>query len=330
MCYHYTSAASAGLFSSVIAESPVCSDPELFISYEAATNFGTGYVKHIGCGDGGLLTLSCLRSQPTYDILQYADTFPFELHLPHGTPLPLLTPYIVFGPVVDGSDVGIVDLPLNMVRKGIFNKVPAVFGSNENEGFVFVPVSFLVVPNMSFPISTQDVINVVSHFFGDNQTTISGVLEAYPEQDYFDGYNRVADILRDYIFRCNIRQMARSIHEVTNGEVPTWVYRFNKTRDDIVYDVAGDFHGSELPFVFNHAWFDWKPADFTLSQQMGCYWASMARYGNPNQSGCANMIQWPENTGVNSDFNIVFDFGLRIESGLSQAQCDFWDTVGYD
>ena len=329
VCYHYTSPASAGLFSSVVAESPVCSDPEFFLDYDAAVNFGKGFVKHIGCGDGGLLTLECIRALPTDDVLNYLLMFPNEFHFPPNTPLPTLMPVMSLAPVIDGSPIGVLDRPLNLIQKGIFNKVPAVFGSNENEGFLFVPMTFLMV-NMSFPIDDQSVINVMMHLFHNNITTANAILAAYPSSDFFDQYNRIATILRDYFFRCNIRQMVRSIRAVTGPSVPTWIYRFNKTRDNPVYDVAGNFHGAELPFVFNHNFLHWQPEDYVLSKQMGCYWSSMADHGNPNLSGCPDVIEWPENTGADGDYNIVLDFVLRTETGLSETQCDFWDTIGYN
>jgi carboxylesterase type B len=187
---------------------------------------------------------------------------------------------------------------------------------------------YLIV-NMSVPITTGDVYNVLMHFF-DNSTTADAIMTAYPLTNYVDEYSRLSNVLRDFMFRCNIRQMVRSIRQVTGPTVPTWIYRFNKTHDNPVQDLAGDYHGSELPYVFNNGWTDWQAADFTLSKQMGCYWSSMAIHGDPNLSGCDNVIEWPENTGPAGDYNIALDFVLRTQAGLSETQCDFWDTVGYN
>ena len=53
----------------------------------------------------------------------------------------------------------------------------------------------------------------------------------------------------------------------------------------------------------------------------------MAANGNPNDSGCTGLINWPENTGPGGDWNIALDWVLRAEQDLSQTQCDFWDSI---
>jgi carboxylesterase type B len=231
--------------------------------------------------------------------------------------------------VIDGSAVGVLDRPMNLVRKGIFNKVPAIFGSNENDGSYFVLLGY-VVSNMSVPISDKNVYDLLYHFY-PNVTSVESILQAYPSASYFDNYNRVAIILRDLIFRCNIRAFIRSIRVLAGeGDAPTWLYRFNMTLSSPEGELFGDFHSAEIPFVFNNARPYWNATDITLSNQMGCYWSSMAIHGDPNLSACDNVIEWPENTGMNGDFNIAFDSELRTETGLSEAQCDFWDSIGYN
>ena len=145
VCYHYTSpgmsatwrcvkracscgaiAASAGLFSAVVIESGLCSDPSFFTPLQSAINFGqgsavrmalislthhitggSGFVKHVGC-DLGSLTLECLRKLPTVDVLNYLLEFKLQYSFPPGTPLPLLLPFMPW--------VRIMDMPLGTSR----------------------------------------------------------------------------------------------------------------------------------------------------------------------------------------------------------------------
>ena len=59
---------------------------------------------------------------------------------------------------------------------------------------------------------------------------------------------------------------------------------------------------------------------------MGCYWVAHATSGNPNNNNCDNVINWPTNDGAVQDSNMVFDAELSIGTGLSSAECDFWDS----
>ena len=95
---------------------------------DVATNLGTAYVKHIGCGNNTLLTLACIRALPTETVLNRLLMYPGQLGIPAGTPIPLLCPIFCWGPVIDGSIVGVLDRPLNLMQRGIFNVVPVVMG----------------------------------------------------------------------------------------------------------------------------------------------------------------------------------------------------------
>ena len=110
--------------------------------------------------------------------------------------------------------------------------------------------------------------------------------------------------------------------------------------------VLGDYHGIELDYVWNIPISTWHAADYTLSSQvllsplheprltarmqMGCYWSAVASAGDPNSNDCSNTVYWPPNTGTSGDFNLFLGAPLETGGGLDQAQCDFWDTIGYN
>jgi carboxylesterase type B len=62
-----------------------------------------------------------------------------------------------WGPAIDGSKYGLLDTPLNLLKAGQFNKVPTIFGTNANEGSIFVPMILVMIPGTTFP-PTQDNI----------------------------------------------------------------------------------------------------------------------------------------------------------------------------
>ena len=78
---------------------------------------------------------------------------------------------------------------------------------------------------------------------------------------------------------------------------------------------------------------DWRLDEYVLSDQMGCYWSSLAATGDVNGRGCAGvpgLIEWAENTGPEGDYDIVLDSHLAMEEGLYRGSCDFWDQIGYN
>ena len=104
-----------------------------FIDLDAAVNLGTAFVKYIGCGNSTLLTLACIRALPTQTVLNRLLLYPGQLGIAAGTPIPLLCPIFCWGPVIDGSVVGVTDRPLNLMQRGVFNVVPIVMGKAVDE-----------------------------------------------------------------------------------------------------------------------------------------------------------------------------------------------------
>ena len=98
--------------------------------------------------------------------------------------VPPLAPVMPWGPVLDGSDRGLPQLPFEALRSGAsgVSKVPVIMGSNENEGSIFVPLVSIIVPNASYPLDDDEVKVVLRHFFPDGgEQTVNDLLELYPK-----------------------------------------------------------------------------------------------------------------------------------------------------
>lgn len=74
-----------------------------------------------------------------------------------GKILPPLGPIMPWGPTIDGTQTALPDLPLTLIEKGQFNKVPAIFGTNKDEGTIFVPALPLIVKGTHFPPTPDDL-----------------------------------------------------------------------------------------------------------------------------------------------------------------------------
>ena len=69
--------------------------------------------------------------------------------------------------------------------------------------------------------------------------------------------------------------------------MPIHLYQFTYDLDWIEYPLLGDYHTSEIDFVFGNQWPPilhgfYKKSDYELSAAMGTYWTSMAASGTPN------------------------------------------------
>jgi hypothetical protein len=114
--------------------------------------------------------------------------------------LPALAPVMPWGAAIDFSTAGLRDVPLRLMARGEFNKVPVVLGTNVNEGSIFIPAFPLVVQGTSFPPSDGDLVKIVEHALDmfppaavSNQTEI--IMANYPPYPLDDNWARGSDIL---------------------------------------------------------------------------------------------------------------------------------------
>ena len=194
-------------------------------------------------------------------------------------------------------------------------QVPTIFGTNKNEGTIFVPLLTEVVPGTHFPPSTADMEQALPHFFkyySDNTTDITRVTEEvltmYPLSAYKNNkWRRASAIMTDWFFLCGTRRSARAI---AAAGVPMYLYRFTMDLPWLEYILLGDFHSAEIVSskrggVVGVFWANWRLTLFAarhlnsqvlvfdnptslkpvsgntalLSQSMQRYWASMAIRG---------------------------------------------------
>tara|TARA_B100000530_G_scaffold6569_1_gene5550 strand:- start:2419 stop:3948 length:1530 start_codon:yes stop_codon:yes gene_type:complete len=103
----------------------------------------------------------------------------------------------------------------------------------------------------------------------------------------------------------------------------TWVYQFNRVRDDELAKKYGAFHGAELPYVFDthDEWLPTNKTDKVLTKEIQSYWLSFAKTGNPN-NGDAEI--WPEYDSSN-DSTLVLDDEIYQRTHESSEICKIMD-----
>ena len=99
----------------------------------------------------------------------------------------------------------------------------------------------------------------------------------------------------------------------------TWVYQFNRVRDNELAKKYGAFHGAELPYVFNthDEWLPTNKTDIKLTGEIQSYWLSFAKTGNPNNNDAA---LWPEYDSPD-DSTLVLDDEIYQRSHESSEIC---------
>lgn len=91
-------------------------------------------------------------------------------------------------------------------------------------------------------------------------------------------------------------------------------------------------HRSELPFVFHAAqpFFSFTTQEQTLSLQTITYWTNFAKTGDPNKgSELPQNVTWPVYSTATDPHMSFQTPQVKVETGLRNKYCDFWDTIGY-
>eukprot|EP00455_Lapot_gusevi_P000785 TRINITY_DN1034_c0_g1_i5.p2 TRINITY_DN1034_c0_g1~~TRINITY_DN1034_c0_g1_i5.p2 ORF type:complete len:206 (-),score=81.39 TRINITY_DN1034_c0_g1_i5:95-712(-) len=185
-----------------------------------------------------------------------------------------------------------------------------------------------IFPGIKFPLDEPTLHNSLFHFF-PNKTIVDTVFELYPmDGTYSSQNNRAAAILRDYFFACAAR---RTVASVSDQAIPAYLYHFTYKGDWIDDWLLGDYHSSELEYVFDN---QWPPLIHTFSQNdqamadtFGYYWTNFAKYLNPNGlSSNSTQAQWPVYTR-DADLNLVMEVPSSVQTHLYKGQCDYFDSV---
>eukprot|EP00937_MAST-01D_sp_MAST-1D-sp2_P001049 g1049.t1 len=376
VCQHLVSPASNGLFSHAIIESGGCDGPWNIFPGADALRFGDVAATLFGC-PAGPARMDCLRAKPLKDVMipydrwacktqLHRDTDPWcvnktaavtaaaaaastagprpDLKLPAArwpSDVPPFAPLVGLAAVVDGTERGLPDTPLALIRSGRINRSPSganvtvMLGTNTDEIATFIASAMFVIPGFGLPIGDVDVARVADHVAAYrsrwNASTSTAMQEMYPKERYGTHANRLVAAGTDMCLRCGTRAAARAL---TAAGIDTYLYHFDFHSDKyiapssgrcgLLFEVGcGVGHGQEVAYVFQNAK-DKSPAAMNVSVSMGLYWSNLARTGSPNSP--AAPVQWPKYDTA-ADLNLQFADSIGVESGYARDTCDFWDAL---
>ena len=305
-CAVLASPLAKGLFSAVAMESGVCVDPTL----ASREQKGASVVAALKC-DTAMDVAACLRSTPVTSMVAQG---PFSNAPPTGKVDYAHVYDLDFGPNVDGW--ALVDSPIDAIKKGAFNEVPVLLGTNANEYDLF-----LFGSNIPTCAAATGVLN--GAFAPD---VVAKVATLYPCTSDAEAKHVLSDAVTDLLFTCPARRAARAL---AGQGMPLFRYFFPHTRELDIYASLRAFHSAEIPFVFHTLGGTTDQAsagELGLADAMSGYWARFAGAHNPN-GGTATA--W-EKYDVARDNAAVLDDAITAMDGVHTVGCDYWDTLAME
>ena len=84
---------------------------------------------------------------------------------------------------------------------------------------------------------------------------------------------------------------------LASHNVSSYLYQFNmKLPNWVDYDALGNYHTSELSFVFDNQWppllHTFGEKEKRLAATFGLYWTNMAKHGDPNHDLTKDQAVW--------------------------------------
>jgi carboxylesterase type B len=161
-------------------------------------------------------------------------------------------------------------------------------------------------------------------FFPRNASSIPAIVAMYSDQG--SNAKTIAAIIRDMMFTCPQRRLSRAL--AANG-YSVHSYRFLPHLHTLIGSSFGDYHCSELPFVFAKAAAAGRSssdaaAAASIEKLIGAAWAALAE-------GQAPAAHWPTFSSASSFPSLLIDGAgnNRTADDLGGDECALWDTIPF-
>ncbi len=213
---------------------------------------------------------------------------------------------------------------ITALQSGHFNRVPVIMGTNHDEWRLFVALAQLESHVAASPANyTAEIEGTV----GATPAEAAQVEAQYPLSSFGGNASLALGALgTDSIFACPSLEAVSALSHF----VPTFSYEFSDPNPpgfppNLVNFPLGDFHGSELDFLFDPvagATSQLTAGQAALGTMMKAYWTSQAKRGNPETLG---QPFWPLFNSVTQRMLTLTEPQPAVETNFSaEHNCAFW------
>lgn len=313
VCMQMISPGAAGLFQKAIEESGGCIHTPIGPATKAkAFASGQSFAASAGCADPAT-EVRCLRGKSTSDLVNATQI--------------ISSTGLAWGPVIDGTVIP--ESPADALAAGRYNHVPLIEGTNLNEGRLFVALVYnLAKLGPATPADLRATIPVLASYGG--KPNVPALEAAYPPASSTDADLALSSVYTDGIFACSALHVAQDVTAQPREAVYQYEFADPNPPGSGIDPLMplGDFHGSELPYLFSKEQGLPSPtltaAQQRLSDQMIRYWTTFARTGNPNAPGTP---AWPAFTTTSPHVQELTSHGSAPLPGSAFSanhHCQLW------
>ncbi|AUX39966.1 carboxylesterase [Sorangium cellulosum] len=240
-----------------------------------------------------------------------------------GVPVEELLPHTArFTMPAFGNDV-LPESPAEALRAGRFHDVPVLSGATQDEGRLFVALSYETEDD---PMTPERYRALLVEAFGEAAEQVEA---KYPVEAYGSPALAWAAVITDRVWWRATQEQNRSLAAHT----PVFAFEF-ADRDAPAAFLAppgfplGAHHASDVVYLLDFVGeaSGLSPEQQRLSQQMIAYWSQFARAGDPNHP---DLPPWPPFRGEAPYVQSLApgDGGIRGVDIEATHQLDFWSTL---
>jgi len=209
---------------------------------------------------------------------------------------------------------------LLIYKNGTFNKVDFIFGTNLNEGTLFVEDD----------LPYEEFQNMVKYLYPNY---FQRILDQYPLNIYKSGRQAKSQLISDFGFLCPGRTLLNfgdanklNVYSYFFTHIPSFMTDEDKIK-------LGSFHLAEIYYVFNNPlnnFVNKNNRNFTadealLSNQMLEFWTGFAKTGIPTTT--YSNTTWTKYNSYDQNKMIFNISSLRVYQNYSSSVCDLYDLT---